>query len=413
MAHRQLTTGGGPLRSIAARWSNSSDWVRIAVIYGLARIVTTAFLLGAAAMSTATSRFGADASIADFVLGWDAQWYWLVAVNGYPGALPLTDAGTAAENQWAFMPVFAYIAHTVGAPFGAWGFGALVVSLVAGYLSCVVLYRLLRMRQGSAAATWAVAFFASAPLAALFQVGYAESLFLLWLFLSLWCVQRRQFGWLYLLIPLMGYTRPGVLAFALYLGLFGIWRWCSREREPLSGREVTHIIALGALAVVIGFSWQVLAGLITGDPGAYLATELAWRRNWIADASGAFVPFEGWVQAAAFWFGTWGLGATGGYIALTAGLAAVAALLLFEPHVKKMGVESRLWAASYLVYLLAVFFPQSSVFRLLVPLSPLWGAVAAPTSTLYRLAVLSLCLFGQWWWIFNMYALGNNYWQVP
>lgn len=398
---------------MATRWSSWPDWIRIGLVYALARVVTTAFLLVAAQLSTAASRFGESATIADFVLGWDAQWYWLAAVNGYPSTLPLTDGGGVAENQWAFMPVFAYIAQLVGAPFGVWGFGALVVSLVAGYLACVVLYRMLRMRQDVATATWAVAFFASAPLAALFQLGYAESLFLLWLFLSLWCVQRRHFGWLYLLIPLMGYTRPGVLAFALFLALFGIWRWSSRRREPLFGREVAHIVALGALAVVVGFSWQVLAGLVTGDSGAYLATELAWRRNWIADASGAFVPFEGWVQAAAFWFGTWGLGPAVGYIALAVGLAAVTALLLFEPHVKKLGVEPRLWAASYLVYLLAVFFPQSSVFRLLVPLSPLWGAVAAPTSTIYRLAVLGLCLLGQWWWIFNMYALGNTYWQVP
>ena len=41
----------------------------------------------------------------------------------------------------------------------------------------------------------------------------------------------------------------------------------------------------------------------------------------------------------------------------------------------------RLWSASYLVYLLLVFFPQSSIFRLLVPLSPLWGAFALPRST--------------------------------
>lgn len=387
--------------------------MRVAVIYLAARIVTTLFLTAAAELSTAGSRFGDGAMIADFVLGWDAQWYWFAAVNGYPSTLPVTDAGAVAENQWAFMPVFAYLAQAVGAPLGAWGIGALVVSLVAGYFASLVLYRMLRMRQDTATATWAVAFFASAPLAALFQVGYAESLFLLWLFLSLWCVQRRRYGWLYLLIPLMGYTRPGVLAFALFLGVFAIWRWYHRRREALDAREVAHIIALGALAVVVGFSWQVIAALVTGDPGAYLATELAWRRNWIADSSGVFVPFEGWVQAAAFWFQTWGLGAVTGYIALVVGVAAAAALLVFHPHVRAAGVEPRLWAASYLIYLLAVFFPQSSVFRLLVPLSPLWGAVAAPRSTVYRVAVLVLCLVGQWAWIFLMYARGSVYWQVP
>ncbi|HEX5858560.1 MAG TPA: hypothetical protein VFY91_10685 [Microbacterium sp.] len=409
MADGQLT----PEAPTERRWAALPAALRIGILYLAARVVTTGFMLLAAGLSGPRSRFGENATIADLMLGWDAQWYWFVAVNGYPAQLPLTDAGLVAENQWAFMPVYAYLAQLVGLPFGAWGIGAVMISLAAGYFSCLVLYRLLRLRQDAATATWAALFLAAGPLAALFQVAYAESLFLLWLMLSLWCVLLRRYGWLYLLIPLMGYTRPGVLAFALFLGLYGIWRWVSRRREPLPVREMVHIVALGAVAVVVGFSWQVLAGLVTGDAGSYLATELAWRRNWLADASGVFVPFDGWVQGAAFWFGTWGLGAVAGYIALAVGVAAVAALLLFEPHVKVIGVELRLWAASYLVYLLAVFFPQSSLFRLLLPLSPLWGAVAAPKSTAYRVSVLALCLLGQWWWIYNMYALGNTFWQIP
>ena len=63
--------------------------------------------------------------------------------------------------------------------------------------------------------------------------------------------------------------------------------------------------------------------------------------------------------------------------------------------------------------LAAYFFPQSSIFRLLVPLSPLWGAFAVPRSPVWRVGVLIACLAGQWWWIYNMYALGNSTWQVP
>jgi hypothetical protein len=394
-------------------WAGLSDWVRIGILYLAARVVTTAFLLIAAQLSGPLSRFGDHAGIGDFVLAWDAQWYWFTAVNGYPTTLPLTDGGLVAENPWAFMPIYAYLALGVGFVFGSWGVGAFLVSFVSGYLACVVLYRLLRRRQDASVAMWATVFFAAGPLAALFQVGYAESLFLLWLFLALLCVERRRYGWLYLLIPLMGYTRPGVLAFALYLGLYGIWRWFTRRREALSAREVVHIVALGVLAVVVGFSWQLLAGIATGDPGAYLATELAWRRNWIPDASAGFFPLDGFLQGVTFWFTTWGLGAVTGYVVLAVVVAAIAALLLFEPHVRRLGVELRLWTASYLVYLLAVFFPQSSIFRLLVPMSPLWGAVAMPRSRAWRVGVLVVCLIGQWWWIYNMYALANAIWQIP
>ncbi len=397
----------------AGGWRAAPAAVRIGIVYVLARIITTGLLFTAAQLSGAGSRFGQGADLASLMLGWDAQWYWFLAESGYPSDLPLTESGDVAENQWAFMPVYAYLARALGWVLGSWGAGAVAISLVAGYLACLVLHRIVRMRAEDDVALWAVVFFACAPLAALFQVGYAESLFLLWLFLALWAVMRRRYGWLYLLIPLMGFTRPGVLAFALFLGLFGIWRWFSRRREPLGAAEIVHIVALGLLAAVVGFSWQVIAGIVTGDAGAYLATELAWRRNWLGATDAAFIPFDGFVQGAAFWFGSWGLGPVTGYVVLAASVLAIAALLLFEPHVKRMGVELRLWSAAYLVYLLAVFFPQSSIFRLLVPLSPMWGAAAMPRSVWWRVGVLAGCLLGQWWWIYNMYALGSTYWQIP
>ena len=262
--------------------------LRIAVIYLVARAITTGFLAIAAALSGPSSRFGADATLGSLSMGWDGQWYWYVAVNGYPATLPLNDAGDVAQNQWAFMPLYPWIANAIGAPIGQYAVGAILVSLVAGYLACLVLYRLLRAHIDDVAATWAIVFFAAGPLAALFQLGYAESLFLLWLFLSLWCVSRRRFAWLYLLIPLMGFTRPGVLAFALFLGLYGIWRWVVRRRDPLPMRQIVHIVALGLLAVIVGFSWQVIAGAVTGDPSAYLTTELSWRRDWLGASSCGF-----------------------------------------------------------------------------------------------------------------------------
>lgn len=405
MAHRALI-------GAARRWARLSTVARIGVIYVLARLVTTGLLLLAAERSDAASRFGENAGIGSFIVGWDAQWYWLVAWEGYPQTLPLTETGQVAENAWAFMPVYAYAAQIVGAPFGSWGAGALLISLVAGFFACVALHRLLRPRIGNSASMWAVAFFAWGPLAALFQVGYAELLFVLLLLTALDLVGRHRYGWLYALIPVMAFTRPGILAFALYLGLHGILRWIRRRREPLPARDVVHIIALGALATATGFAWQAIAGLATGDPGAYLATELAWRRNWgVGEA--AFMPFDGWIQAAQFWFVQWGMPGAWGIVALVVLVLAAAAALLLLPQVRRLGADLRLWGASYLLYLLAVFFPQSSTFRLLMPLTPLAGALAVPRSRTYRWVVLALCIAGQWLWIDQMYANGNTFWQVP
>ncbi|MCT9820460.1 hypothetical protein N3K63_09225 [Microbacterium sp. W1N] len=386
---------------------------RIALIYLAARAVTTVLLVIAAELSTPASRFGADATIGTFVLGWDAQWYQFISDYGYPSTLPLDDAGVVTTNQWAFMPLFPVLARVIGLPFGSYGVGALLLALAAGYGACLALYHLLRGRLDESAALWAVVFLASMPLAALFQVGYAEGLFLLLLLLALWCVQQRRFGWLYGLIPLMGYTRPGVLAFALMLALYGIWRWMRRRTDPLPVRQIVHIVLTGLLAAAVGLSWQYIAAWATGDPAAYLETELAWRRSWTGDTGAAFVPFDGFVHATAIWFRLWGLPEVLGYILLALVVVGLAAVLLFEPHVRRLGVEIRLWSASYLVYLLLVFFPQSSIFRLLVPLVPLLGALALPKSTWWRVGVLAASLLGQWWWIYNMYALASTYYQIP
>lgn len=403
MADRPLTL---PARAHAvwARWPAAA---RIALIYVAARLVTTGIMLAAAAAAPAGARFGPDPSLADFVLGWDAQWYWLVAVAGYPAQLPLDERGLVEENAWAFMPVYPHLAQFVG--LGSWGVGALIVSLVGGYAACLGLHRLLRGRIGAGAALWAVVLFANAPLAALFQVGYGEALFLALLMWALVCLAERRWAWLYALVPVMGFTRPGVLAFALLLGLYGLWRWRVRRTDPLPRREVVHILGLGALATAVGFSWQLIAGLATGRMDAYLQTELAWRRAWVPETEG-FVPFEGWVRAAETWFRIWGLPGWVGWIAL-AMLVAAAAFGLASRRVRALGPEVHLWSVSYVVYLLAVFFPQSSTFRLLVPLSPLWGA--APRSAAGRWIALGLCVLGQGAWIALMYGSGSTFWQVP
>ena len=288
----------------------------------------------------------------------------------------------------------------------------LLHALTAGFLCCIVLRLLLVTVVGESASLWAVAFFASAPLGAMFQVAYPESLFLLLIMLGILCIQRRRYAWVYAVIPVMAFVRPGVLAFALMLGLFGVWRWNSRRREPLGRHEAAHIAGLAALATALGFSWPLIAAWSTGRWNAYLQTELSWRRLWMGD-EGEFAPLEGWFQAGDYWFRAWGLDPAWATAVILGAVAAIAAVLLFEPHVRRLGVEVRLWAASYLIYLLAVFLPQSSLFRLLFPLSPLWGAMAQPRSLAWRIGVLITCLVGQGWWIWNVYGLGNQFWHIP
>lgn len=386
--------------------------VRIGVLYLAARAVTTLLLWLAAALSGPGSRFGEDATVGALSMGWDAQWYWLVGTQGYPSELPLDGNGHVTQNAWAFMPLYPALSRALSVLTGSYPAAAITVALLAGYAASLVLFALLRARIGDSAATWAVALFASGPLSVVFQMGYAESLFLLWLFLALWALTRRRYGWLYLLIPLMAYTRPGVLAFSLMLAGYGIHRWVIRRRRPLPAREIVHIVLAGLWAAVLGMSWTWIAALATGQAHAYFETELSWRRMWTGAYGEGFVPFSGVWEAVAIWSRVWGIPPLIGYLGLGM-LVLLAAWMLFSRPVRALGVEIRLWSASYLLYLLVVFFPQSSTFRLLLPLSPLYGALALPASLRWRFSMLGAGVVLQWWWIYEMLAQGNTFWQVP
>jgi hypothetical protein len=87
--------------------------------------------------------------------------------------------------------------------------------------------------------------------------------------------------------------------------------------------------------------------------------------------------------------------------------------MLVSRPVKALGVDVRLWLVSYALYLLAVFFPQSSTFRLLVPLFPLVGALAVPRSRLYRVAVVLAVIALQWVWLLVAWRVDGYDWTPP
>jgi hypothetical protein len=94
-------------------------------------------------------------------------------------------------------------------------------------------------------------------------------------------------------------------------------------------------------------------------------------------------------------------------------VVALFALLLFVPPVRRLGVDLRLWLAGYAVYLLAVFFPQSSTFRLFMPFAPALGALAIPRSPVYRTAMVVLGIAGQAGWVLICWFVINPDWTPP
>jgi len=386
---------------LIARWHRLPWWQQVLAVYLASRVITTAILATYAALQPESYRTGASPDYFTFATLWDGQWYWLISLSGYPSELPLTDSGQLAENAWAFLPAYPALMWLVTLghllPFPAL---APLVSTAFGGAAALMLHRLLLERLPAPTALFAVVLFCVAPLSPILQVAYAESMALFLLFAALLLLLRRRYLLLIPVAALMALTRPTGLAFALLLLLHLIHRIATRRRDPLDARGFWSIVAAGLAVAAAGVAWPLVAWAVTGSMTAYTDTELVWRRAYIGEQE--LVPFTSWFQGAEWWLGFWGVPD-----GLTWPLAIVAVLVLvagsgaflLSPWARRLGADLRLWLASYALYLLAVFFPQSSTFRLLVPLAPGLGALAVPGSRVWRASLVGVGIAGQIAWV--------------
>jgi hypothetical protein len=392
-------------------WRRAPWWLNVILIFVASRIVTTVMLLVLASVQGPNPWTGAHPGYFDFAAIWDGRWYNIVSIAGYPSTLPLLD-GHVNQNAWAFMPgypsVVDIVAFLTRAP---WPVAAVIVSVAFGLGASLIFYRLLRLRLRPSTSLFAVALFCVAPVSPLFQLAYAESMYIFLLALALYLLMLRRYWWLIPVVTVMAFTRPSGLAFALALGMHVIYRFAVRARDPFTASDRLASIVVTVYSGLAGLAWPAIAAIATGSITAYTDTELSWRAQYIGFTH--LVPFTPWFQGADWWF-SFALGLPGwlGIVTVVL-LVALYALLLFTPAVKRLGVDLRFWLAAYGLYLLAVFFPQSSTFRLLMPLFPLLGVLAMPKNKLYRTALVIVFLALQWGWLLICWGVDGADWTPP
>lgn len=340
-------------------------WAFLLLAYAAARILSTGvlFVMWAVSRDWPANATDGGPTFLGFLSSWDVQWYERVAMQGYPSELPIDENGDVTQNTWAFFPVFPTIVRGVmlvtGLEFPVAG---MIVAIVFGALATLALHRMLLQHFPQQQAVWGAVFFAFGPLAFLFQVAYAESMFLFFMFCALAALVSRHY---LVMIPFAlaaSFTRPGALALAAALGLQGIVRLA--RRQPILKSEWLTVGTAIVLITAAALFWPVLAAQVTGDPSAYFDTELGWWRDYIGRV--VFIPFTPSFLFYGLIFGWLGV------VCVVVVLAAVT-FWLTRPSTRRLGVDIWTYSVMYMAYLLAVFLPTQSLIRMLLPLSPLLG----------------------------------------
>ena len=381
-------------------------WMAVTLVFVVGRLISTAMLIWYADHQLANDWTGAHPSLGDFSSIWDGRWYNLIAENGYPRILPHDANGEVEQNSWAFLPLYPAICKLLMVVSGLdWNTAAISVSVVSAFAATLVIYRLFAHFLQAQQAFFAVVLFSVAPVAPIYQVAYAESLQLLLIAVALLLLVKRKYLWIIPVALLLGFTRPGALALALTLGLHGLFRFFKGRGSRFPIRERWQLVAATGASLIAGFAWAAIAGFVTGIPNAYVQTELAWRAPYVGWIE--LVPFTPWMQAANYWF------SEPMSFVIFGGALALFAAVIFAPASRRLGLDMRLWMFSYSVYLLAVFFPQSSTFRILAPMFPALGMFAAPKSKVYRALLVLAFIVAQWFWIYYCWAIGHYDWSPP
>lgn len=361
-------------------------WAQALLVYLVSRVISLG-IFAAVLRSQQRSPWttGNETSLNDFLNFWDAGWYQNIAENWYPSVLPMSDAGTVAQNNWAFYPLHPMLVRNVQLITGLdYQVASPLLSTVFAGIASVVILVLFRLHTTPGRALAALAFVFTFPASPVFSTGYAESLTILLLAICLLLIVQRHYLLAIPFVFFMDLSRPIGVGFAFFMLLHLIDRFLRRRSEPYPVRQVVASWTLGVLSCVAALLLPAYAALRTGSLTAYTDTEAAWTGH-----SRVLVQ---WVEKAQALTGPFG-----------APLLILVVVLFFaailSPAGRSMGRVGQQFIIGYGVYLLLFFTPQTSTLRLMLPMLPLALVLAQSRSWTNRIVIIVCSIVFQIVWI--------------
>lgn len=332
----------------------------------------------------------ADPGYLGVVTNWDGQWYRFIAEAGY---LPASvDGSIAAGWAWAYPPGFpSTVAAAMRLTGTSFPVAATIVSIAAGAIAMVVMYRYVEQQTGplnAVAAVAATSCFVSSPL---LQAAYSESMALLLLVVSLMLLSRQRTWWALLPTGLLAFTRlitPPLAVVAVVAMVVRVRRGAaSTARDWLACAAFSLASILGVLL------WPTVAGALGGGTGADRVQTMTagFHLGWFS----AFYSMDP--------------------LTVTVPLA-LAGVLCWAAYAKRdeWGPTLTAWAVAYPLFLMVVTPPLAGVVRYMLLAFPLGmllsGRRSWPTSRRYALVVVGcgVLLVLQVVWIRQLLVYGET-----
>lgn len=203
------------------------------------------------------------------MIRWDAGHYLRILEAGYPPQI---------GDTTAFFPLYPLMARPLAYLFAP-GMALVVLSHLAATAAVVLFYLWCRRAAGDAAGVGGVLLLSTFPTAMFLSTGYAEGVFLLWVALALWLMQRGCWWAAAAVSALATATRPTGLAVAALVCLAA---WAAGSARPL-GRRLVRIAGLGMLSVSGLIAFRMYLWHHYGRIDAFEAAQVSWSRPAVKD----------------------------------------------------------------------------------------------------------------------------------